>query len=289
MRCCDVEALWDEMRDGVEPRRDHVLAHLRRCPTCQELFAAFEGVAYCLARLSVVEPPQGLVPKILDHIHTTVRGARAQTPDGVALLPSPLGELYVAFRSTGITYVGIDRGEPFDAVSEHIERRLHRPVRPADAPLWVRDRVERFFEDWSTDFDHIEISDMTPFERAAMRKAMQIPPGEVRSYSWIAREIGHPHAAHVVGQVMARNPIALLVPCHRVVDASGALHHYGYGLELKARILAMEGYAATSQRVRGPRGEAPVPTNVSGRDTSARPSEQETIEGNRRTKGGGHR
>ena len=84
---------------------------------------------------------------------------------------------------------------------------------------------------------------------------------------------------------MARNPIALLVPCHRVVDATGALHHYGYGLELKARILAMEGYAAASQRARGPRGEAAVLTNVSARDTSAAPSEQETIEGEQADKG----
>src|SRR5580704_3317700 len=117
MRCCDVEALWDEMRDGVEPRRDHVLAHLRRCPTCQDHFRQFEGVAYCLSCLPIVEPPEGLVPKILDHIRASVRGARAQLPDSLTRVHSPLGELYVAFRLTGITYVGIDRGEPFEAVS----------------------------------------------------------------------------------------------------------------------------------------------------------------------------
>ena len=62
MRCCDVEALWDEMREGVEPRREHVLAHLRRCKTCQDLFEQFEGVAYCLSCLPIVEPPPDLVP-----------------------------------------------------------------------------------------------------------------------------------------------------------------------------------------------------------------------------------
>jgi methylated-DNA-[protein]-cysteine S-methyltransferase len=83
---------------------------------------------------------------------------------------------------------------------------------------------------------------LTAFERAALRKAAEIPPGEVRSYGWIAREIGNPQAARAVGQVMARNPVALFFPCHRVVDSTGALHQYGYGVELKARILSMEGY-----------------------------------------------
>ncbi|MBV9102884.1 MAG: MGMT family protein [Candidatus Eremiobacteraeota bacterium] len=138
----------------------------------------------------------------------------------------------MAFRPTGITYLGLDRGEPFDAVKSQIERRLRRRVRPSEPPDWL------------------DMSGLTEFERAAMRKAMEIPRGEVRSYSWIAREIGHSQAARAVGQAMARNPLALLVPCHRVVDASGALHNYGYGLEVKARILQMEGYAPQPRRSR---------------------------------------
>ena len=249
MRCCDVEALWDEMRDGVEPRREHVLAHLRRCPTCQDHYRQYEGVAYCLSCLPIVEPPPGLVPKILDHIKS-VRGARYAVPDGIARIPSPLGTLYVALRPAGITYVAIDRGTPFEAVCAEIERRLHRAVRAADAPRWVTERLRRYFTTWETDADRIDLSDLSEFERAALRKAMEIPPGEVRSYSWIAREIGHPHAARAVSQAMARNPLALLVPSHRVVDATGALHNYGYGLDLKARILGMEGYAPGPARSR---------------------------------------
>jgi methylated-DNA-[protein]-cysteine S-methyltransferase len=88
----------------------------------------------------------------------------------------------------------------------------------------------------------VDISQLSDFEQAALRKAAQIPPGQVRSYGWIAREIGHPQAARAVGQAMARNPVALFFPCHRVVDASGALHNYGYGVEMKARLLQMEGY-----------------------------------------------
>ena len=241
MRCCDVEALWDELRECGEAQREDVLVHLRRCRTCQDLYREYEGVAYCLSCLPVVEPPLNLVPKILDHIKL-VRGPRRTDPDGFTRITSPLGDLYVAFRSTGITYVAIDVGTPFESVREHIERRLRRAITPSEPPSWVGEVIAAFFTTWSIDAARIDISDLTDFEQTALRKAAQIPAGEVRSYSWIAREIGHPHAARAVGQVMARNPVPLLFPCHRVVDASGALHNYGYGVELKARILAMEGY-----------------------------------------------
>jgi O-6-methylguanine DNA methyltransferase len=249
MRCCDVEALWDEFREGIEPGREHVLAHLRSCEHCQELYRQCEGIAYCLSCLPIVEPPKGLVPKILDHLKA-VRGPRYAAPDSVTRVSSPLGMLYVAFRGSGITYVGIDRGRPFDELRVQIERRLHRNVREADAPSWVKDRVRRYFLTWQTDGEGIDFSELTEFEQAAMRKAMEIPAGEVRSYSWIAREIGHPQAARAVGQAMARNPLALLVPCHRVVDSTGALHNYGYGLDVKARILSMEGYAPAAGTAR---------------------------------------
>ena len=92
----------------------------------------------------------------------------------------------------------------------------------------------------------VDISDLTPFEQAALRATAQIPPGEVRSYAWVATQIGHPRAARAVGRVMARNPLPLLFPCHRVVDSSGALHDYFYGLDMKARLLEMEGYRGVS-------------------------------------------
>ena len=57
MRCCDVERLWDEMREGVEPQREHVLAHLRGCVECQEIYRENAGIAYCLTCLPPVEPP----------------------------------------------------------------------------------------------------------------------------------------------------------------------------------------------------------------------------------------
>ena len=239
MRCCDLVRMWDELREGgPTPSRKEVLEHLRRCSHCQEAYQEYEGVAYCLNCLPVVEPPSGLVPKILDHL----KSLRPATPDMFARIGSPLGELIVAFRESGITAIAICSDDSETAQCDAIAKRLHRGLVAAEAPKWVLDAIGDYFRTFKTSGAKVDISSLTEFEQAALKKAAEIPPGQVRSYGWIAMEIGHPSAARAVGQAMARNPIALLFPCHRVVATGGALHNYGYGIEVKARILRMEGY-----------------------------------------------
>ncbi|HEY8345917.1 MAG TPA: methylated-DNA--[protein]-cysteine S-methyltransferase [Symbiobacteriaceae bacterium] len=88
----------------------------------------------------------------------------------------------------------------------------------------------------------LDVSRLTPFQQEVLAKTRLIPRGTVRPYRWLAREVGRPGACRAVGNVMARNPIPLLIPCHRVVTASGALGQYGMGgPAVKARLLAMEG------------------------------------------------
>jgi methylated-DNA-[protein]-cysteine S-methyltransferase len=154
---------------------------------------------------------------------------------------SPLGLLFVAFRESGITYVALDRGEGDEAAFQRIKARLGRSVIPSTAPGWVSDTLSAFFNTHVTNFERVDISALTPFEQATLRATAKIPAGEVRSYGWVAAAIGQPNAARAVGGVMARNPVPLLYPCHRVVDCEGRLHNYEYGIDVKARILELEG------------------------------------------------
>jgi O-6-methylguanine DNA methyltransferase len=75
----------------------------------------------------------------------------------------------------------------------------------------------------------LDFGGISPFRSLAMRAAMEIPAGEVATYGEIADRIGHPGAARAVGTAMARNPFALLVPCHRVVPKTGGIGNYGAG------------------------------------------------------------
>ena len=241
MRCRDVEALWDELRGECQASlKQTVHSHLTACPSCQAMYEEYEGVAFCLSCLPPPEPSCDLAKKVVQHI-AALKG-KLHPPIVISAITTPIGRLYVGFRSNRIAYVSLDTGEAPDDVMARAERRLHRPVVRGEAPVWLVRALDRFFSTWTVEDALVDISDLTPFEQAALRAAARIPPGEVRSYSWVATQIGRPKAARAVGRVMARNPLPFLFPCHRVVDSSGDLHDYYYGLEMKARLLEMEGY-----------------------------------------------
>ena len=81
----------------------------------------------------------------------------------------------------------------------------------------------------------------TPFQRKVWNALLTIPFGETRSYAQIAKQIGHPSAARAVGAANGRNPLSIVAPCHRVIGSTGALTGFAAGLEVKARLLALEG------------------------------------------------
>ena len=241
MRCRDIEALWDDIRgDCTKSVKEAVASHLNACPPCQELYHQYEGVAFCLSCLPQPEPSCNLTKRVVEHIATLK--AKTRSPILLSAVSTPIGRLYVGWNENRIAYIGIDTGDPIESVRTRVEARLRRPVFLGDTPAWLQQTIDRFFDTWRVDDRVLDISHLTPFEQAALRATASIPPGEVRSYAWVATQIGRPKAARAVGRVMARNPLPLLFPCHRVVDSSGSLHNYYYGLDMKARLLAMEGY-----------------------------------------------
>lgn len=81
----------------------------------------------------------------------------------------------------------------------------------------------------------------TTFQRKVWNALLTIPFGETRSYAQIAQQIGHPRAVRAVGAANGRNPLSIVAPCHRVIGSSGALTGFAAGLDVKARLLALEG------------------------------------------------
>ena len=87
----------------------------------------------------------------------------------------------------------------------------------------------------------LDFSTATPFQRAVWQAAREIPHGQTRSYGWLAAKVGKPRAGRAVGQALAANPWPIIVPCHRVISSSGRLGGYGGGLDMKERLLRLEG------------------------------------------------
>jgi methylated-DNA-[protein]-cysteine S-methyltransferase len=87
----------------------------------------------------------------------------------------------------------------------------------------------------------IDLSSLSEFQQTVLRTLQQVPRGEVRSYTWLARKAGRPRAARAVGNTMARNPVPILIPCHRIVPAKGGIGNYGMGSALKRKLLQREG------------------------------------------------
>ena len=106
--------------------------------------------------------------------------------------------------------------------------------------------------------DPLDHLDATAFERAVWRAACDIPRGKVMTYGTIARRIDRPRAARAVGNALHRNPLPLLVPCHRVVRADGSLGGFGAGPAVKTALLAREGVPLCGGRV-SPTGAAQFP------------------------------
>jgi methylated-DNA-[protein]-cysteine S-methyltransferase len=146
---------------------------------------------------------------------------------------SPIGELLLAGDGVALALLDMQQGRR--AVS--IDPRWERSEAPFADVLW---QLEEYFTGRRQDFDVALSLAGHPFEQRVWEALLDIPYGETASYGTIAKRIGEPTAARAVGLANARNPIAVIVPCHRVIGADGGLTGYGGGLECKRFLLDLE-------------------------------------------------
>ena len=158
--------------------------------------------------------------------------------DRYVVATSALGEVYVAWNAIGVSAVRLTNGE--GAFEAWYRERFGRGCVPAieDDPTSSAARAKLRGDDVEVPVD---LGECSPFEQRVLRKAGEIGRGSARPYGWIAREIGTPEATRAVGNALGRNPVPLLIPCHRVIRTDGSVGGYVFGGEAKRTLLEREG------------------------------------------------
>ncbi len=160
--------------------------------------------------------------------------AAPQADVSFSVLQSPVGDLLLLGDGESLTGLYLESAPPTSGIAS--------PLRRDDATFQVvRQELERYFAGDLRNFSVPLAPRGTPFQLAVWATLLAIPYGETRSYGEIAAAIGRPTAARAVGLANGRNPISLIIPCHRVIGQDGSLTGYGWGLPRKRWLLAHEG------------------------------------------------
>ena len=157
---------------------------------------------------------------------------------------SPLGSLLLARTAQGLA------GAWFEAQKHH-PAAISAPERQDDPLLQcAAQQLSTYFEGSDADFDVPLDLLGTPFQRAVWKELLGIERGATTSYGDIARRLGTPSASRAVGAAVGRNPVSIIVPCHRVIGSGGALTGYAGGLERKTALLRLESAGVPTPRGR---------------------------------------
>ena len=161
-------------------------------------------------------------------------------------IASPLGDIRLATSPRGLAGLWFDGQRHLPDQLDGAHAWPHDAAHPVLQAAAVQ--VQQYFAGQRTHFAlPLDTSGGTPFQQAVWRALLRIAHGSVTSYGALAQELGRASAVRAVGAAVGRNPLSLVVPCHRVLGADGRLSGYAGGLERKAQLLALEGIAAGVQ------------------------------------------
>ncbi len=154
------------------------------------------------------------------------------------LCPSPLGDLLLVASAQGLTGL-------YFIDQQYLPQKTADWIRDDEWPAFVtaRSQLAGYFAGERRAFELPLAPAGTPFQQAVWMKLREIPYGATTSYGVIAARLGQPTASRAVGAANGRNPIGIIVPCHRVIGRSGTLTGYAGGLERKQALLELEGAA----------------------------------------------
>ena len=158
--------------------------------------------------------------------------------EATAEVPSPLGRIVLATSPAGLAGLWFDGQQHFPTTLDAlplVAASSHPILRDAEAQL------SAYFAGERSEFDlPLDLSGGTAFQQSVWQALLAIEAGETASYAEVAARIGNPAAVRAVGAAIGRNPVSIVVPCHRVIGSSGALTGYAGGLARKTALLELE-------------------------------------------------
>ncbi|HYK90911.1 MAG TPA: methylated-DNA--[protein]-cysteine S-methyltransferase [Acidobacteriota bacterium] len=230
MQCEVVLEVLDGFRTGELRGHDlrETTDHLSSCADCARALAEIEVLAARARELRAPAPKE-----MLGQILGSIGG------DRYADVETELGRMWVGFSSKGITLICPTSTLPMDFEQRYQKQVGRKPLR-SSIPESYAHALQQAAAGRPAAKAPIDLSRLSPFEREVLLHLRRIPRGEVRTYGWLAQEAGRPRAVRAVGNTMARNPVPLLLPCHRIVPAAGGIGQYAFGSALKRELLKRE-------------------------------------------------
>jgi methylated-DNA-[protein]-cysteine S-methyltransferase len=234
---CDLacEAMPGYTVGDLNPRdAGWLLDHTQQCGYCRDQLNRYERLGDMLDRLhrlpadDLPAPPPFVIP--------TARRA------GYGRIDSPIGPLFIAASDQGVCEIGFGAHEPESLFQDHLKERGFRPVPDWNAVAGVARQLREYFGGERNQFEvPLDFSGISAFTRSVLTATAQVPFGQLSTYRDIAQQVGRPSATRAVGNALGRNPIPVIVPCHRIVRSDASLGGYTGGLEIKERLLSLEG------------------------------------------------
>jgi methylated-DNA-[protein]-cysteine S-methyltransferase len=142
---------------------------------------------------------------------------------------TPIGTLYLVFTGKILRRIYF--------------KKPNEIIRKGEAPTLIKKELREYFENGIEEFTQdIELVKGTEFDTKVWLALKEVPYGETRTYKWLAEKVGRPTACRAVGRALGRNPIPILLPCHRIVESDGSIGGYSQGVDIKRRLLEIEYY-----------------------------------------------
>lgn len=160
------------------------------------------------------------------------------------------GRLVIAVSEKGLRFISLRERAGLKKVIQHAEKYNLLPVKDSNKTKDIKKQLREYFHNKRMSFNaKLDIGYLRPFTQKVLKEAFKIPYGRIATYGQLARRVRSPDASRAVGQVMAKNRIPIIIPCHRVIGSDGSLTGFGGGLGLKKRLLEMEGVVVKRERV----------------------------------------